>query len=287
MHKCYLIGGSSLAIKLVLTLLDHEYQILGVFSQDPKVIGFCRDKKIKIWSDLKNFYNELLSSNYDYLFSAINPRKQPKNIIESPNIAAINYHDSLLPRYAGCNATSWAILGNENTHGVTWHIMDEYIDNGPILLQEEFDIKISDTALDLNLKAYQAAHNTFKKLVKLLLNSNYIKNIQLSMSPNSNKHTKYSYYGKHQLPEHKCILQWDWGLDEISKVYRACFYGNYSNPFEKFKLIYNDCVYYIKSYKILSTSSKEKPGSLLSMADEYVFSTVQNDLAFILERKQS
>ena len=43
---------------------------------------------------------------------------------------AVNFHDGPLPRYAGLNVTSWAILGRETTHGVTWHEMTARPDAG-------------------------------------------------------------------------------------------------------------------------------------------------------------
>lgn len=54
--------------------------------------------------------------------------------ILSKNVC-VNIHYSLLPKYRGFHSTVWAILNNEPLLGVTVHLMDEYIDNGPILHQ--------------------------------------------------------------------------------------------------------------------------------------------------------
>ncbi len=49
----------------------------------------------------------------------------------------VNIHYSLLPKYRGFHSTVWAILNEEPFLGLTVHIMDKYIDNGPIIFQYE------------------------------------------------------------------------------------------------------------------------------------------------------
>ncbi len=63
------------------------------------------------------------SSSCDYLFSIVNEYTLPNSILKLAKHFAINYHDSLLPKYAGMHATSWSILGNEEWHGVSWHVI--------------------------------------------------------------------------------------------------------------------------------------------------------------------
>jgi folate-dependent phosphoribosylglycinamide formyltransferase PurN len=57
----------------------------------------------------------------------------PPTVLRLARRLAINYHDALLPNYAGGNAVSWALLHGEIGHGVTWHEMTERIDAGGIL----------------------------------------------------------------------------------------------------------------------------------------------------------
>jgi methionyl-tRNA formyltransferase len=47
----------------------------------------------------------------------------------------INIHYSMLPKYRGLHSTVWAILNDEKELGLSIHIMNEFIDDGPILYQ--------------------------------------------------------------------------------------------------------------------------------------------------------
>src|SRR5204863_115568 len=84
---------------------------------------------------------------------------------------AINFHDSVLPAYAGLNATSWAIMAGETRHGISWHEMTAEIDGGRILRQQSFALTPDDTAFTANAKCYEAAAESFEALIEDLLAS--------------------------------------------------------------------------------------------------------------------
>jgi methionyl-tRNA formyltransferase len=70
----------------------------------------------------------------------------PSEIIHLPEYGCINVHASLLPKYRGAAPVNWAIINGEKNTGVTIMLMDEEMDTGPVLLQEETEIKAADTA---------------------------------------------------------------------------------------------------------------------------------------------
>ena len=47
----------------------------------------------------------------------------------------VNYHNGLLPAYRGVGATAWSMYHDEPVTGFTFHVMNERIDDGPILVQ--------------------------------------------------------------------------------------------------------------------------------------------------------
>ena len=69
----------------------------------------------------------------------------PKEIILSPKLGCINIHPSLLPKYRGAAPINWALIRGEEKTGVTIMRMDEGVDSGAILLQEETPIGPSET----------------------------------------------------------------------------------------------------------------------------------------------
>ena len=104
--------------------------------------------------------------SFDYLFSIVNSRILPKNLLELPGRHAINYHDALLPKYAASHATSWAIMQREDDPWVTWHEMTDLINAGNILQQCSLDIADDETAFTLNAKCYDTAIRSFAELVE-------------------------------------------------------------------------------------------------------------------------
>ncbi len=73
-----------------------------------------------------------------------------KCLLEIPWWGALNIHASLLPKYRGAAPIHWAILNNETVTGLTAMRMDEGLDTGPILLQEEVSILPDETAGQLH-----------------------------------------------------------------------------------------------------------------------------------------
>ncbi len=104
---------------------------------------------VKIWADENkiptlqpekldaDFVSRLKESDWDlfvvFAFSSI----LKKEVIEIPTHGTINLHPSLLPKLRGPSPIVSAILTDAKTTGVTIIEIDEKMDHGPILAQEE------------------------------------------------------------------------------------------------------------------------------------------------------
>jgi methionyl-tRNA formyltransferase len=73
----------------------------------------------------------------------------PAALLELPKHGSINLHASLLPKYRGASPIQSAIANGEKKTGVTTMLMEEALDAGPILLQEEVEIRRGETAGEL------------------------------------------------------------------------------------------------------------------------------------------
>ena len=73
----------------------------------------------------------------------------PRWMIDLPPLGNINLHASLLPKYRGAAPIQWAIANGENVTGVTTMRIDEGLDTGDVLLQEEIPIGDEDTSVTL------------------------------------------------------------------------------------------------------------------------------------------
>jgi len=82
--------------------------------------------------------------------------------------AFYNVHNSLLPKYRGLHAFTWAIINGEKEVGYTLHKVTEGIDNGPIASQLKISISPSDDINAVFTKANKMVLPWFEKeIIKL------------------------------------------------------------------------------------------------------------------------
>jgi methionyl-tRNA formyltransferase len=79
----------------------------------------------------------------------------PSSIIYLPKYNSINVHFSLLPKYRGASPVQWAILRGETKTGVTIFELNEKMDEGAILSQEEVNISPQETGGELESRLAQ------------------------------------------------------------------------------------------------------------------------------------
>jgi len=73
----------------------------------------------------------------------------PPWMLSLPRLGCINLHGSLLPKYRGAAPIQWAVAMGESVTGNTTMLLEEGLDTGPILLQQETPIRPEQTAVDL------------------------------------------------------------------------------------------------------------------------------------------
>jgi methionyl-tRNA formyltransferase len=73
----------------------------------------------------------------------------PPWMLALPRLGCINLHGSLLPKYRGAAPIQWSVAMGEAVTGNTTMLLEEGLDTGPILLQQEVEIGPEQTAVDL------------------------------------------------------------------------------------------------------------------------------------------
>lgn len=96
MSNCYIIGSSTLVKECIQILLEFNFEILGVITDDLDLSSWCSSVDLKTYCLSDSHI--LTKHKYDYLFSIVNPFIIPENYLNFVNKLAINYHDSLLPK---------------------------------------------------------------------------------------------------------------------------------------------------------------------------------------------
>ena len=78
-------------------------------------------------------------------------------VLAIPRLGCVNVHPSLLPAYRGPNPFYWVLANGEARTGVSLHMIDEGIDTGDLLLQEELEIRPGETEHSLQRRATELA----------------------------------------------------------------------------------------------------------------------------------
>lgn len=174
-----MFGGSSLCIECIEILLVNDFIPLGILSKDLNIREYAELKNIPLYTKPEEILD---SKKPDYIFSVYNEFILPTDILKFPKKLAINFHNAPLPKYAGVNATSWAIINNEKKHGITWHLMNSILDSGDVVKQKIFPIESLETRTSLDIKCIKYGKSAFKELIKDIRSENIsFMKIMLSM----------------------------------------------------------------------------------------------------------
>ena len=153
------MGTPEFAVESLKALVEGGYNVLGVVTVPDRKIG--RGQKIgcspvKQYAEehslpllqpesLKDsgFLKELEALGAD-MFVVVAFRMLPKVVWSMPRLGTFNLHASLLPAYRGAAPINWAVINGETRTGVTTFLLDEHMDTGSILFQEEEEILPED-----------------------------------------------------------------------------------------------------------------------------------------------
>mgnify|MGYP003574987881 FL=1 len=95
------------------------------------------------------FLEELRKLDAD-VFVVVAFRMMPKVLFEMPKMGTFNLHASLLPDYRGAAPINYAVINGEEKTGATTFFINEKIDEGNILLQEEIPVLENENAGSLH-----------------------------------------------------------------------------------------------------------------------------------------
>lgn len=81
----------------------------------------------------------------------------------------LNIHPSLLPAFPGAHAVEAALEHGVKVTGVTVHIVDEKVDNGPIIAQVPVEVRADDTVETLHSRIQVEEHRVYPEVVRTLV----------------------------------------------------------------------------------------------------------------------
>lgn len=136
-------------ISLVITNPDKP-KGRGMKFQVSPVKEYAESVGLEIAQPLKLRNNEEIESlikdkNPDLICIVAYGKIIPENILNIPHKGAVNVHGSLLPKYRGAAPIQWAVINGDKKTGITTMYLNEKMDEGDILLQEETEIGEDET----------------------------------------------------------------------------------------------------------------------------------------------
>ncbi|MCJ8152219.1 methionyl-tRNA formyltransferase [Chryseobacterium sp. SSA4.19] len=163
--KVVFLGTPEFAKTSLEAIHNSHHEIVGVVTVADKASGrgqkitqspvkiFAAENNLPIFQPEKlrnpEFLEALRKLNAD-VFVVVAFRMMPKVLFEMPKMGTFNLHASLLPDYRGAAPINYAVINGEEKTGATTFFINEKIDEGNILLQEELMILPDENAGSLH-----------------------------------------------------------------------------------------------------------------------------------------
>ncbi|MFA6989630.1 MAG: methionyl-tRNA formyltransferase [Candidatus Gastranaerophilaceae bacterium] len=299
------MGYGEMASALVLGSIESGHEVVGVLRwekihSNPFLIKikdvfnpskfFSFIKSLNLY-DIKatsvngeDFKKEILKLNPDIILIGAWGQKINKETFILPKIACINCHPSLLPKHRGANPYYSVIKEGETKTGITFHLVDESLDTGSILLQKEVEIYPQDTGGTLKTRCCVLARNTIKELLDGIELAKFL--------PVKQDESKASYY--HRISAKDVIIDFRKTPEEIYNKIRGMLPWNhcYLKAGSEFLEVGNAKIFDISQNKItiqnkvfdISNFKYLKEHQLILKGKNYLlFSTIDKQKAILFE----
>jgi len=163
--KVVFLGTPEFAKTALEAIHQSHHQEVGVVTVADKASGrgqkinqspvkvFASENNLPVFQPEKlrnpEFLEDLRKLDAD-VFVVVAFRMMPKVLFEMPKMGTFNLHASLLPDYRGAAPINYAVINGEEKTGATTFFINEKIDEGNILLQEELTILPDENAGSLH-----------------------------------------------------------------------------------------------------------------------------------------
>jgi len=163
--KVVFLGTPEFAKTSLASIHQSHHEVVGVVTVADKASGrgqkinqspvkvFAAENNIPVFQPEKlrdpEFLEALRKLEAD-VFVVVAFRMMPKVLFEMPEMGTFNLHASLLPDYRGAAPINYAVINGEEKTGATTFFINEKIDEGNILLQEELSVLPDETAGSLH-----------------------------------------------------------------------------------------------------------------------------------------
>lgn len=269
--KAVLIGSVSSSKITLETMIDIGFPVELVLALDEEysdnVSGYQPIHQIAIENGIRSYTFKRINEEEciraiqevepDYIFIIGLSQLVGKPIIDSAKKGVVGFHPTPLPKFRGRAAIPWQIILDVEYSKISLFFIDEGMDSGPIIAQEEYLIGRDDYAYDVISKIEKALHRLLRRTLPRFLEGTIEAEPQVE--------SEATYLLK-RTPEDGRIIWWE-SAETIHRLVRATSHpypGAFSMYKGKTKVIFwkADLIYESKYIGI--------PGQIASVRDDYV-----------------
>ncbi|MCT3613751.1 methionyl-tRNA formyltransferase, partial [Lactobacillus acidophilus] len=268
-------------------LIEAGYEIRAVVTQPDKKVG--RKQKIaktpaKIAAEKHDLpvlqpvklsgseeMNQLIDMHADLIVTAAYGQFLPTKFLKSVNIAAVNVHGSLLPKYRGGAPIQYSLINGDKETGITIMEMVKKMDAGDIYAQEAIKIEPEDNAGTLFSKLSILGRDLLLKTLPSIIDGSVKKTPQdpdkVVFSPNITKEQER--------------LSIDMTAEQANNMIRAL------NPDPGAYLMINGQRFKVWEAEVASDSSSLEAGTVVANKGRFAISFADNTVLNLLEVQPS
>lgn len=169
MKNIVFFGSGYFVIPVIKVLQDQGLLLVVTNESKGRLIDYLKKYNIPyIYSDLKNPSDvlKIIDLKPDIGVLASFGAFVPKKIIDSFSLGILNIHPSLLPKFKGPSPIQFTILNGDTKTGVTIIQLDNELDHGPIVLQNEVKLNGSETSQELLESLFTEGAELIKKIIQ-------------------------------------------------------------------------------------------------------------------------
>lgn len=181
------------------------------------------------------------------------------------NRTVLNVHYSLLPQYRGLHSVIWAILNLEDKVGWTVHVVNEFVDDGPIVHQRETKYN-GETSWEIIERFNNEVEDSLADIVCQFISGR--------IQPVPQEKSEASWVPHRNLDD--CLIDFDWPSRYLRALFRALVH-----PYPLPSILANGGRYEIPSAKIVERNYFCDSGRVVNIDNEGVWIKCKDSLLVI------
>ena len=264
--KCILIGEGSIARFCLELLQKKHFEISALISGDPLLTHWAASQNIRTitWYGQDKDLIKDIDTEYSLVISAGNLHKVPEQVLSFNNCIALNIHDGPMNHYLGFNTPAWALIDQQQSHQVNWHLMTSDLYHGEVISSCPISIDPDETAMTLNAKCFTAALNSLDQLLDDLETGIALKD-QLSITDE-----QQHIFKRQQKPLDYGFLNPHNGVESNIAITRGLDFGHHQNPLCLAKAWIDNNAYHVINARHISDEINNSIGAIIGCVNSLI-----------------